>query len=104
MPGLEVLMPDSDQTVRAGDGRLVLASEANASITGTWVKAPVVPGTVLVNVGLALEAWTGGLLRATMHRVILPEPNEDGSIPARRSMTMFTQPCDDVSPAHSLSL
>jgi isopenicillin N synthase-like dioxygenase len=33
-----------------------------------WVDAPFVPGTIVVNLGDALEHLTGGLLRATPHR------------------------------------
>jgi isopenicillin N synthase-like dioxygenase len=35
-----------------------------------WVEAPPVEGAFLVNVGDCLESWTGGLFKATQHRVI----------------------------------
>jgi isopenicillin N synthase-like dioxygenase len=35
-----------------------------------WVEAPPVKGAFVVNVGDCLEAWTGGLFKATQHRVI----------------------------------
>ncbi|GAA5846105.1 hypothetical protein JCM9279_004787 [Rhodotorula babjevae] len=61
----------------------------------TWHAAPVLPGTVLVNLGLAVEAWTSGVLRATLHRVIV-QPDADGGFRARRSMPYFVQPRDQV--------
>ncbi|MFT4712043.1 MAG: isopenicillin N synthase-like dioxygenase [Candidatus Azotimanducaceae bacterium] len=35
-----------------------------------WVEAPPVQGTFVVNIGDCLEAWTGGLFKATQHRVL----------------------------------
>jgi isopenicillin N synthase-like dioxygenase len=35
-----------------------------------WVEAPPVEGAFVVNIGDCLEAWTGGLFKATQHRVI----------------------------------
>lgn len=35
-----------------------------------WVAAPPLPGTFIVNIGDCLEAWSGGLLKSTQHRVI----------------------------------
>lgn len=34
-----------------------------------WINVPVVPNTFVINLGDALERQTGGLLRATLHRV-----------------------------------
>lgn len=36
---------------------------------GTWVDVPVIPGTVVVNIGLVLSDLTDGALQATVHRV-----------------------------------
>ncbi|KAF9577879.1 hypothetical protein BGW38_006640 [Lunasporangiospora selenospora] len=35
-----------------------------------WVAAPVIPGTILVNIADHLQMWTNGLLRSTKHRVM----------------------------------
>ena len=43
---------------------------------GKWIKAPNIPGTLVVNVGQTLEQLTGGLLTATIHRVLVPKPGE----------------------------
>lgn len=38
--------------------------------SGQWLEAPPVAGSLIINIGDMLEYWTGGLLRATPHRVI----------------------------------
>lgn len=63
---------------------------------GTWVQAVPLSDTVLVNVGDLMEILTGGQLRATKHRVRLPQ------IPRQReahrvSLVLFGQPDDDVT-------
>lgn len=40
------------------------------SYDGHWIEAPPQPGSFIVNIGDCLEAFTGGLFRATQHRVI----------------------------------
>ena len=76
-PGLEILSPQS-----------------------TWSSVPVYPpGTeedlvppILVNVGDLLDHWTNGLLKSTVHRVVLPGGgNED-----RYSIAYFCHPTDDT--------
>jgi hypothetical protein len=72
-----------------------------------WYDAPVPddPGAFLVNVGLAMELWSSGVYKATMHRVIFPtKPAEaeglDGGsgvgLGDRYSLAYFVQPDDDV--------
>lgn len=43
------------------------------NIAGDWIDAPPIPGTFVVNIGKALEFVTGGLARATSHRVLSPK-------------------------------
>ncbi|KAF9559231.1 Clavaminate synthase-like protein [Agrocybe pediades] len=43
------------------------------NLSGEWIDAPPVPGTFVVNLGKALEFVTGGLARATSHRVLSPK-------------------------------
>lgn len=43
---------------------------------GKWIKAPHITGTLVVNVGQTLEQLTGGLLTATIHRVLVPKPGQ----------------------------
>ncbi|KAF9925532.1 hypothetical protein FBU30_004696 [Linnemannia zychae] len=35
-----------------------------------WIAAPVIPDTILVNIGDHLQMWTNGLLKSTKHRVM----------------------------------
>ncbi|KAI0860065.1 2OG-Fe(II) oxygenase superfamily protein [Xylaria cubensis] len=37
---------------------------------GSWVDVPVIPGTFVVNIGQAFEVVTGGVCKATTHRVL----------------------------------
>jgi polar amino acid transport system ATP-binding protein len=37
--------------------------------SGEWIDAPYIPGSFIINLGDAIEHNTGGLLRATPHRV-----------------------------------
>ena len=49
--------------------------------SGSWVKAPVLPGTFLVNTGDMLHRWTNGRFMATPHRVINASGGERLSVP-----------------------
>ncbi|MCJ1230097.1 hypothetical protein MMC12_006768 [Toensbergia leucococca] len=76
-PGLEILTPESD-----------------------WAPVPVFPaGTendafppILVNIGDLLSYWTNGLLKSTVHRVVVPQ----GSGEDRYSIAYFCHPVDSV--------
>ncbi|KAJ5950136.1 uncharacterized protein N7479_008549 [Penicillium vulpinum] len=48
--------------------------------TGTWIPAPPLPGTLVINIGRSLEALTGGICTATTHRVSLRPENFQSSI------------------------
>lgn len=39
---------------------------------GEWIPAPSIPGTLVVNVGDAMQHWTNNKLRSTPHRVAIP--------------------------------
>lgn len=54
---------------------------------GGWIDATPVPGTLVFNVGEALEVATGGYLRANVHRVIGPRQGQD-----RYSVPFFLGP------------
>ncbi|KAJ5347414.1 Oxoglutarate/iron-dependent dioxygenase, partial [Penicillium brevicompactum] len=74
--------------------------------SGTWVSAPPLPGTLVVNIGRSLEALTGGICTATTHRVSLrPENFEDstGSLGPRFSFPVFQGVSLDLS-AEKISL
>ncbi len=55
---------------------------------GTWVSVPPQEGTLAVNFGKLLARWTGGRIRATIHRVV-------GSSKARFSVPFFYEPAVD---------
>lgn len=83
-PGLEILTPDGE----------------------TWASVPVFPANyhsktfppILVNIGDLLSYWTNGLLRSTVHRVVLTAPTvHDGDSDLDRfSIAIFVQPADDT--------
>ncbi len=58
---------------------------------GGWIEATPVPGTLVVNVGEALEVATGGYLRANVHRVVVPRDGDD-----RYSIPYFLAPRYDA--------
>ena len=62
---------------------------------GTWIDAPPIKGTLVVNIGDILELWTRGILRATPHRVL----NISGQ--DRLSFPFFFDPSWD-SPLHPI--
>jgi isopenicillin N synthase-like dioxygenase len=92
-PGLEILRPD-----------------------GSWAGVPIFPPgyhsktfpPVVVNIGDLLSYWTNGLLRSTVHRVILTSPPETNghkengatgggeSSADRFSIAVFVQPHDST--------
>jgi isopenicillin N synthase-like dioxygenase len=51
------------------------------SPSGDWVKAPVVPGGLVVNIGDMMMRWTNGLYKSTMHQVINRSGEERYSVP-----------------------
>jgi len=58
-----------------------------------WLNAPIIPGTLLINIGHMIQRWSNNYYKATVHRVILPKNN-------RYSIPFFFEPNFDtvVSP------
>ncbi|KAJ0166509.1 UPF0676 protein [Colletotrichum tanaceti] len=97
--------PDAGQDVRAGAhsdyGSLTLlfrqpsdqgglqVSPARAG-AGAWLDVPCLPDAVVVNIGDALEFWTAGRLRSTLHRVAFPRSATENV--GRLSIPVFIQP------------
>ncbi len=44
---------------------------------GSWIAAPPIPGTFVINIGEILEMASNGYLRATVHRAITPPAGTD---------------------------
>ena len=73
---------------------------------GKWLPVPYVEGALVVNVGSLLSGWTGGSLRATLHRVAGPASENSYSdrqvlLKAvnrpRTSLAFFADPNKNVS-------
>jgi isopenicillin N synthase-like dioxygenase len=62
--------------------------------TNTWLDIPVLANAIIVNIGDALEFWTAGRLRSTVHRVVFPRT--EGEAIGRYSIPFFVQPDADV--------
>ena len=58
------------------------------SPSGKFIKAKVIPGTIIVNAGDLLERWTSGKIKSTIHRVVLP----DDTTVSRQSIAYFCTP------------
>ncbi|CAG7642587.1 unnamed protein product [Allacma fusca] len=61
---------------------------------GQWTPATPIADTVLVNLGDIMEIWTGGLFKATGHRVLIPEEEIRRRTP-RQSIAYFVLLDDD---------
>ena len=62
---------------------------------GCYIEATPIQDTVLVNIGDALQFWTGGKLKSTKHKVELPtDIRRCKSV--RRSIAYFVNPNNDV--------
>jgi isopenicillin N synthase-like dioxygenase len=62
---------------------------------GSWHKVPIVPGTLIVNLGDLMAQWTNDRWVSTVHRVVNPPPDRVGGA-ARLSIAFFHQPNYDA--------
>lgn len=51
------------------------------SLSGDWIDVPPTPGTIVVNLGDCMQAWTNGRYRAAVHRVLPMTTSRRFSIP-----------------------
>jgi isopenicillin N synthase-like dioxygenase len=65
------------------------------NISENWHYIKPLPGHVIINLGDAIVQWTGGLLRANMHRVTTP-PGEQAKC-TRFSVGYLVRPAADAS-------
>ncbi|MGF1522479.1 MAG: isopenicillin N synthase family dioxygenase [Leptolyngbyaceae cyanobacterium] len=61
---------------------------------GSWVPAPYISNTVVVNTGDLMERWTNNLFQSTKHRVVVPP--QPAAARSRYSMTFFYRPNIDA--------
>jgi isopenicillin N synthase-like dioxygenase len=61
---------------------------------GNWIAAPPIPGTVVVNVGDALQRWTNDRLSSTPHRVVVSSGGDEKR--SRYSVALFCDPNPEV--------
>lgn len=100
-PGRDVA--ETDQGVGAHkDGGFVtlLLQDATPGLRvrtedGIWIDAPPVPGTFVVNAGELLELATNGFMRAAVHDVIAPPPEQSAS----RSLSFWVHGRTPQSPS-----
>ncbi|XP_078356702.1 uncharacterized protein LOC144641550 [Oculina patagonica] len=90
--------------IRCGEhtdyGGIALLIQDNAGglevshVSGEFVAATPMEGTVVVNIGDLMQRWTSDKLKSTVHRVLIPE-NEIKRRSPRRSLAFFVDP--DIS-------
>lgn len=92
---------NSDEDIRAGEhtdyGSLTLLFRQPSDQGGLqvqrdsqWIDVPCLKDAVVVNIGDALEFWTAGRLRSTIHRVAFPRSVSENV--RRLSIPVFIQP------------
>jgi isopenicillin N synthase-like dioxygenase len=69
--------------------------------SGEWKYIPPVDGGIICNIGDALQFWSAGYLKSTIHRVVRP-PRDQDSV-KRLGLFYFVRPGDevDIAPAPS---
>ncbi|KAG7046624.1 hypothetical protein JMJ77_0014849 [Colletotrichum scovillei] len=71
-------------------GLQVLRGGGGGNKPAAWADVPCIPNAIVVNIGDALEFWTAGRLRSTVHRVAFPRSASENV--ARLSIPVFIQP------------
>lgn len=84
---------------RPGQPGLEILTSKRGDPEEKWYPVPVNPTDeenvpILLNVGDALNFWTGGMLKSTVHRVIFPK---DGKGEDRYSIAYFCHAVDDAT-------
>jgi isopenicillin N synthase-like dioxygenase len=65
------------------------------SSDGAWRPVPIVPGTLILNIGDLMARWTNDRWVSTMHRVVNP-PRDVSTGTRRLSLAFFHQPNHDA--------
>ena len=92
-PGVLTLLLQDDT------GGLQTQSATHAQANGGWIDVPPTPGTIVVNLGDCMQAWTNDRYRAAVHRVLPMHARRRFSIP------YFSNPARDavIAPLPALS-
>ncbi|ORY33439.1 hypothetical protein BCR39DRAFT_520065 [Naematelia encephala] len=61
---------------------------------GEWLDVAPLPGCLVINIGDALEFWSGGQFTSTLHRVVMPRTANEAK--SRFSIAYFVQPENDT--------
>lgn len=88
-PGLQVLRRRKGGG--EGDEGDAATNSPSCSASSYWQDVPPRPGAFVVNVGDMLERWTGGRLRSTVHRVVVPRDEAEAGR-RRQSLAFFLDP------------
>ena len=67
--GLEVLLRDNTNTNTNSDDK---NENDNSEVKQRWFPVPLVPGSLIVNLGDLMQRWTNDEWVSTMHRVVMP--------------------------------
>ena len=67
--GLEVLLRDNTNTNTNSDDK---NESDNSEVKQRWFPVPLVPGSLIVNLGDLMQRWTNDEWVSTMHRVVMP--------------------------------
>ncbi len=63
---------------------------------GEWVQTPPNPNSILMQIGDMMEAFSNGVYKAPLHRVVIPEDEAVRRTP-RQSVALFIHADDDVT-------
>lgn len=100
--------PESIQPLRIGQQRAgthsdygsltILKSDPNVGGLevllpgGSWVAAPHIPGSLIINIGDIMARWTNDRWISTPHRVVVAQSSLQTIVPRRQSLAFFYQP------------
>lgn len=83
---LTLLLQGLESEAHSGSGLQVMAGDGRS---GDWRDVPYTPGSFVVNLGDLMSRWTNERWVSTLHRVVLPRPEQPGSLTRRQSMAFF---------------